>query len=304
MLLATAACAPSEERTPAPGAPGEDAGPRRILTLAPNLTEIAFAVGLGPRVVGVSDYTSFPPEAAELPHLGGLIDPNLEGMVALEPDLAILLPSQADVAARLETLGVETLTVGIEEIADLERAVAAIAARCGVEAAGRELTARLARELLRRPLPDPPRGVVVVLDRAPGRTESLLVAGPGTFVHELVTHLGATNAFADAPTRYPQVGMEEVLSRAPEAILELRPEPLDDAARRELLADWSRYPELPAVASGRVELIAGDWTLILGPRLPRLYRAIEAALATGAEAGGGEAAAEEAGKGTPAPGAG
>lgn len=262
------------------GAP-EDS-PRRIVTLAPNLTEIAFELGLGDRVVGVSDFTRWPPEAEERPRLGGLFDPNLERMVALEPDLAILLPSQDEVARNLAGLGIPTLTIGIETVAELDRAVLAIAERCGVAEAGRRLAARLRRELAPRPVPGAPPAVVVV-DRTPGRSQELLVAGPRTYFQELLERLGSENVFADAPLRYPTVGMEEVLTRAPRVIVEIRLEEEPEPVRERLLADWRRYPSLPAVANGDLYLIAGDWALVLGPRLPRLYAELEAVLRSAAD---------------------
>lgn len=269
VVAAAVGCTPA----PAPDPASAGAAPERILTLAPNLTEIAFALGLGDRVVGVGDYVSWPAEARELPALGGLFDPNLERAVALEPDLALVLPSQDRVARHLERVGVATLTVGIETLEDLEAAVLAIAERCGVPGAGRELARRLRRELAPRPVPGAPATMVSV-DRPPGRTEGVLVAGPGTHFHELLERLGAQNAFADAPVRYAEVGLEEVLARSPGAVLELRPEPPAEDARARLLADWRRFPDL----RGRTRVIAGDWTMVLGPRVPTLYRAMEQAL--------------------------
>lgn len=251
--------------------------PRRLLALAPNLAEIAFALGLGPRVVGVSDYTTWPPAAVKLPRLGGLFDPNVERMVALEPDLALLLPSQEDVAERLRGVGVDTLTVPMESLEDLDRAIVRIARRCGVPTAGEALGARLGKELAPRPVAGAP-ATVISIDRPPGRTEDLLVAGPGTYLQELLARLGAANAFADAPVRYPQVGMEEVLGRAPGLIVELQPHPLTAAARGRLLADWRRFPTLPAVAAGHLTVISGSETMLIGPRLPDLYRRLERAV--------------------------
>ncbi|MFP3941028.1 MAG: helical backbone metal receptor, partial [Thermoanaerobaculia bacterium] len=274
--LAAVGCGPVDPaRAPAPfptSGAGEPA-PERILTLAPNLTEIAFALGLGDRVAGVSEYASWPAEARELPSLGGLFDPNLERAVALEADLAILLPSQDRVARHLERAGVDTLTVELETLDDLEAGIVAIGERCGAAAAGRALVARLRRELAPRPVQGAPETMISV-DRPPGRTEGVVVAGPGTHFHELLGRLGAENAFADAPGRYPEIGLEEVLARSPGAVLELRPEPLPEAARERLLADWRRFPEL----RGGARVIAGDWAMVLGPRLPTLYRAMERAL--------------------------
>ncbi len=265
--------APSPASAPA----AKEAAPRRILALSPNLAEIAFALGLGSRVVGVSSFTTWPPAAAKLPRVGGLFDPNVERMVALEPDLALLLPSQEDVAERLRAVGVDTLTVSLESLEDLNRTVVRIARRCAVPEAGRALAGRLRKELAPRPVPGAPR-TVISIDRPAGRTENLLVAGPGTYLQELLGRLGAENAFSDAPVRYPQVGMEEVLGRAPGLIVELQPRPLDTAGRRSLLADWRRFPTLPAVAAGHLTVISGPETLVIGPRLPELYRRLEQAV--------------------------
>src|SRR5689334_1303434 len=76
--------------------------PQRIVALAPNLSETLFALGLGDRVVGVGDFSTWPPEAADKPRLGGLFDANLERIVSLKPDLAVLLPSEKDLAAKLQ----------------------------------------------------------------------------------------------------------------------------------------------------------------------------------------------------------
>lgn len=283
LTLVLAACGSPGAEDDGP-APAPAAAPRRLVTLAPNLTEIAFALGLGDRVVGVGSYATWPPEVRELPRLGGLVDPDLERILALEPDLALLLPSQEEVARRLEAVSIETLVVPVETLDDLEAAILAVARRCRAGAAARDLVASLRRELAPRPVPGAPHTAVVV-NRAPGRTEGLLVAGPGTWYDELLGRLGAANAFADAPLRYPQVGVEEVLARAPGALLELRPEPPSDPLRRRLAADWQGFPTLPAAARGSVFVIGGDWALSLGPRVPLLYRRMEEALRAGAAKG-------------------
>lgn len=270
----------------APAPPSQSARPERIVTLAPNLTEIVFELGLGDRVVGVSEYAAWPPEVESLPRLGGLFDPNLEGMIALEPDLAIVLPSQETVARHLAGVGVPSLTVGIETVGDLERAVREIAERCGVPEAGEALASRLARELAPRPVPGAPPAVVVLEDDTgeSGTQGGLLVAGPGTFYQELLERLGSENVFADAPMRYPVVGVEEILGRAPRAIVQVSSRELPAGARERLLADWRRrYPNLPAAASGDIYLVDAPWSVVLGPRTPKLYDALEEALRRAAE---------------------
>lgn len=256
------------------------AGCERLLTLAPNLTELAFALGLGDRVVGVSDYSRWPAEAARLPRVGGLFDPSFEAMVALQPDLAVALPSEEDVAAKLRAVEVDVLTLSIESLDDVAAAGRTFARRCGVAEAGEEL----ARDLERRLAPPdrPPLSgetVALVVGRPPGRLADLYLAGPGTFLDELIRRLGGENAFADSGVRYPQVSPEEILAREPDWIVELHGEPVDDERRRAQAADWQRFPQLPAVREGRVVVLGADYALVPGPRLPLLYQRLAEELA-------------------------
>ncbi len=252
--------------------------PQRIIALTPSLVEILFALGLGDRVVGVGDYVFWPPEAVSKPRIGGLFNPNLERIVSLKPDLAVLLPSERDLAGRLNPLGVEVLVVPDETLAEVEGSFLTLADRCDVPAAGKRLAARWRSELAPRPLPGPPLKVMISVGRSAGRLGEVTAAGRGTFYHELLTRLGAVNVFADAPTRYPQVGLEEIVARQPDLILELRPDPLTPEKKAAVVRDWQALPQIPAVRDGRVVVIAGDYTMLPGPRLPRLYGEMREAL--------------------------
>ncbi len=277
-LLTLAGCRAGEVAAPAAAA----RTPTRLVTLAPSLTETAYALGLGDRVAGVSDYSAWPPAAAAKPRLGGLYNPDLERIVALRPDLVLLLPSQRDLAAKLTALGLASRIVPSDSLQDVERAFVTVGDLCGAGALGRTLAARFHAALAPRraalAADGRPLAVLLVAGREPGRLANLLAAGPGTFLDELLTRLGGRNVFADAPVRYPQVALEEVVARAPDVILELQNDPLPPAAERRLAADWQSLPRVPAVAGGRIETIAGNYVLIPGPRLPLLYDAMAAAL--------------------------
>lgn len=273
-LLAGAGPAPSPTGTA--GAP-----PRRIVAVAPSAVELLFALGLGDRVVGVGNYVTWPPEATRLPRLGGLLDPQLETVAYLRPDLAVLLPSERELGERLLALGVDVLVVPHESLADVERAAAAVAERAGVRQAGAGFAARWREELAPAPLPGRPR-VLLVVARQPGELGRPLVAGPGSFLAELLDRMGAANVFADAALPWPQVSLEEVVARDPELIVELQPQAPTAAEAAALRADWQRLPTLSAARAGRVIVLGGDHTLIPGPRLPRLYRELRAAVAAAA----------------------
>jgi iron complex transport system substrate-binding protein len=278
LLLLPALSGCREERRAAPPAAASSETCRRVIALTPSLVETLFVLGLGDRVVGVGDYSTWPPEVASRPKLGGLFNPNLEKVVTLAPDLAVLLPSERDLGAKLQPLGVDFLIVPNESLADIERSFGIIARRCGVPKAGERLAAQWRKDLAPNPLPGPPPRVMFSVSRQAGSVADVLVAGEGTFYDELLQRLGAVNVFADSPTLYPQVSLEEVVARAPDVILEVRIEAVSPEAARRLKEDWRALPTLPAVRSGRIELIVGDHVVIPGPRVPRLYREIRAAL--------------------------
>ncbi len=247
--------------------------------MAPSVAEIVFDLGLGDRVVGVGDYAMWPPEVLSKPRIGGLFDVRLEKIVELQPDLAVLLPGEEQLAAQLRELGVEVLTVEHESLADVEASMLTIAERMEVEAAGRELVARFRRALEPRPLPAAVP-VLIAVTREAGNLGEILVAGPGTFYDELLGLLGVDNAFAGSALSYPQVSAEGVLRHAPRAIVELQPQQLSLDGERRLLADWRELPRLPAVEQDCLRIVAGDHVLLPGPRVTRLYRELREALAS------------------------
>ena len=272
-----AGAAPAPDPAAAPG-PAASAAPRRIIAIAPSAAELLWALGLGDRVVGVGDYVAWPPAARELPKLGGLLDPRLETVAALRPDLAVLLPSQRELGERLAALGIEVLEVPHESLDDVERAARLIAARAGSPESGERFVREWRRELAPSPLPRP-ASVALVVTREPGALGRLLIAGPGTFLDELVVRLGLRNAFADAPLAWPQVSLEEILARRPDVIVELQAESPTPAEAAALRRDWAALAHLPAARDGRIVVLGGDHALVPGPRLPRLYRELRAALA-------------------------
>ncbi len=265
------------ERAAAP----EETVPERIIALAPSAAETMHVLGLGDRVVGVGEYVKWPPELAAKPRLGGLFNPDFESIVALRPDLAILLESEESLRARLEAVGVEVLTVPSDSLGDVERAIELVAARCGVRERGDEVLKQWRLELLPQPLSLEPEGgvlsVALVVGRDPQRLGDMVVAGPDTFFDELLSRLGALNAFADVEARYPQIGVEEILRRQPDVVLEVQPFFVHERRAEELHRDWRELGR-GAATMPCVAIVQGDHVLVPGPRLPSVYRQLRDAL--------------------------
>jgi iron complex transport system substrate-binding protein len=271
-LALAAGCA----RAPAPP-PERVADPRRVVALAPSLVEILYELDLGDRVVGVGDYCRYPPEAEGKPRLGGLFDPHLEEITRLEPDLAILLPSEERLRRHLEALDVEVLTVASESLDEIAEATMTVARRFSVGERGGAFVRGWREALAPRPLAGRPR-VMLAVSRQRGTVADALSAGPGTFYHELLERMGAVNVFADAASLYPQVSLEEAMQRLPEAIIDLRAEQPSAESAAALRADWEPLRGVPALERECYAVIGGDWVLLPGPRVPELYRRMRAVL--------------------------
>jgi len=203
-----------------------------------------------------------------------LFDSRLESIAGLDPDLAVLLPSEERLRGHLEKMGVEVLTVRSETIADVEEMAVLIGQRCGVEEASEEFLQTWRSELDPKTPWESVR-VLLSVTREPGRMADVLVSGPDTFLHELIDRLGAVNVMADAQLAYPQVGLEEIIIRQPEVVIELQASP---GNYESLDLDWARLAGEVSLARVCVKVVAGDHVLIPGPRLPRLYRELEEAL--------------------------
>ena len=265
MLMGTGAAAPVP-------AFGDEPAPGRIVSLAPSVTEVLFAVGAGDRVVGVTDWCDWPPEARLLPKVGGHVDPNLEVVVSLRPDLVIYEVAAADVGERLERLGLRTLAVEQRHLEGILSSLILVGDACGTPAVAlevsRDLTARL--EAVRISVRDrrPVRALVVIgRDLAGGELRDVYVAGRGTFLGELLEAAGGVNACPVDAVRYPTLSREALMRLAPEVIIELAPELGDDPRGPErLVAAW-RALQVPAGRNDRVYVITDDAPMIPGPRV-------------------------------------
>jgi iron complex transport system substrate-binding protein len=258
--------------------------PRRIVSLAPSLTETLFALGLGDRVVGVTRYCAHPSEVADLPKVGGHLDPNFEAIVSLEPDLVVAIPSSHENRLRLESLGIRVLEVDQHDVEAVLESVSSVADACGVSDRGSALRAELEDQLARVASAVEgarrPRAVVVVGHQAgEGAVRSVWAAGPDTFYEGVLKIAGGVNAVGRGVARYPELSREGLASLDPDVVLDviagLEERNLDPDDVR---AEWMHLSELRAAREDRIFVLAGDQMVVPGPRLPEMVEAVARAL--------------------------
>ena len=259
--------------------------PLRIVSLIPAVTEMIFAMGEGARVVGVSNYDRYPPEVAAIARVGGLLDPNVERLLGLRPDLVIVYDTQRELKQRLERAEIPSYLYGHRDLSDITRTVRAVGARIGSPDAANRVASRMESDLdaVRGSVARLPRvRVLLVFGRDAGSLRHLDASGGYGFLHDMVEAAGGDNVFADIRQQSVQTTTEMILARRPEAIIELR---YGDSAKslnvKRELAAWDALPSVPAVKNHKVHMLVGDEFVVPGPRVVDATRKLATALHPG-----------------------
>jgi iron complex transport system substrate-binding protein len=266
-LLAGAGCRSAPESTTT----AEAMTPQRIISCAPNLTEMLFALGAGDRLIGVTRYCRYPPEAARIAPLGDLFSPNLEAMVAARPDLIVLVPGNRKIQEFFAANpGPKILeTNACETIAEIEATVRQLG---GVVGAGRRAEAIVAGiesglDSLRAEYAG--RGPVrylMILGHDQATLEQIYVTGQATYLTELAALSGGMNVVDESLGRYPIVTREAIIAMNPEVIFErfLGDNPATDEQKKAMIALWDSLPTLDAVRNGRIVVLDDNHVTING----------------------------------------
>ena len=255
--------------------------PRRIVSLVPSVTESLFAIGAGPQVVAVSSFDREPPQVLRLPKVGALVDPDVERIISLEPDLVIVYGSQTDLRAQLERARIATWPYTHAGLADVLKTIEALGQTTGHATEAARVTAAIERQLAgvrARAAGRARPGVLLVFGREPGTLRNIYASGGTGFLHDLVELAGGRNVFADVARESVQASTEVILARRPEIVIELQPEATGAAAAREAVAAWSALPSVPAVRAGRIHVLTGSDLVVPGPRVGRAAERLAAAI--------------------------
>lgn len=255
--------------------------PARIISVIPAVTEMLFALGAGDRVVGVGSFDTYPPGIEKLPRVGALLDPDLERILSLKPDLVAVYGSQVDLRRQLERANIPLFDYRHAGLADVTTTIQALGERIGNAGEARALTSRIEARLaaVRRRVEGLPRPrVLVVFGRERLALRAIYASGGVGFVHDMVAVAGGDNVLADVRREAVQATTELILARRPDLILELRADPLTEAEVRQEIATWAQLQGVPAVRNQRVHIVSDPRTVVPGPRVAEGVEAIASVL--------------------------
>ena len=269
VLLLVLGCSRREEAAPAPGSTQI-----RVISLTPSATEVLAALGATQLIVGVDDYSVFPPEVKALPKVGSFLSPNLETIVSLKPTLVVVDDVHGPAAGAMRDAGLVIVECPIHAIPDVKKALVTIGSRIGRGAEATRVVDEIetAIETARANRPAKRPRVLAILDREAKGLGNLVAAGPGSWIDELLAITGGENVLAASPVRYPKLSMEEVLRGRPDVILDL------SFAGRGGVDVWSAV-EVPAVKQGRVVALSDPALTAPSPRIKHALEMVAGAIA-------------------------
>jgi iron complex transport system substrate-binding protein len=243
--------------------------PRRIISLAPNVTEILFSLGLGDHIVGVTSFCDYPPEAKSKTKIGGMSNPSLEAVLTLQPDIVVMTTdgNPKEFEERLRSLNLKTVVVTARRLAELPQGIRDLGTALNVKDRADSLAMTIENKITKltmdkkSSLVTRPPSLKVLFIVWP---EPLIVAGPLTAMDDAITVLGHQNIASGTKSEYPKYSLEEVIRQAPDVIIIGKASGMDmEAVSKGIL---QKLASVPAVKTGRVCYI-GDNLYRLGPRV-------------------------------------
>jgi iron complex transport system substrate-binding protein len=245
--------------------------PARIISLAPSITEMLFAMEAGEQLVGVTDFCDFPPDALKKPKVG-YSNPNLESLVALQPDLVVAPHDflKPDVIGKLEQLKIPVFILADKNVEGIFVHIQTLGRIVGRSSKADTIAMQLRQQVAviqRRIEGRIPVRMLYVLNSQP-----LITVGPGGFIDQLIRMAGGTNVAANSATPYPRLSMEAVLQEDPEVLV--FPVGKAEGISESEQQTWRQWSTMTAVKQGRLHQISADWLNRPGPRIARGLEAL------------------------------
>ena len=250
------------------------AAPKRIVSLAPSITETLYAVGLADRIVGVTRFCNYPADALTRDKVGGYFDPNYEAILRLAPDLVVILSGDDDTVRRLAELDLSVMVIDHTTIEGILDSIQVFGNMSGQRDASlamvEDIRARMSVIADRtRDLPNPRVLVSAGRSLGTGSLEDVYIAGRGGFYDRMLKAAGGVNAYEGA-ILFPAVSAEGIIEMNPDVILEMVADPdIQGTDSESIIAEWDELPNVSAVKNRRVHVFTNDYTVIPGPRFIR-----------------------------------
>jgi len=254
----------------------------KIVCLAPNLCEITFALGCGDLIVGVSDFCEYPPECEKKLHVGGLLNPNFEAIISSGCNVAFLVPEEKWIGEKLKNFGIKYYVFRDYTISDILDSIKKIGDITGKREKAREIFKHFVDEVNRLKKENKSlkkrKKILVVVGRSEGKVRNVYIAGKGTFLDEIIQLAGGKNCY-NGKLKYPQVGVEGILSMNPDVIFELIPDKnFKNKTLERMKRDWMALSEINAVKNGRIFFIEDTSFVVPGMRFLDAVKKLKAYL--------------------------
>jgi len=235
-----------------------DNSPKRIVSLSPNLTQVIYALGDLDSVVGVTVYDEFPPEVVDLPKVGGWINPNYEAILALKPDLVVIMKDQdISFGDKLRELGLKTFTAkSNDSISDILQSITDLGQMLGKEEQAQKLTGYIKTNLDQineKNKNSGKKSVLLVVGRNPGSLEDIYVIGTNNYINELIELAGGENIIKNERNAL-KITKESIFSLNPEVIIEINH--LKQDREDQILEIWKSLKQVDAVKNDQVYVLS------------------------------------------------
>jgi iron complex transport system substrate-binding protein len=251
------------------------ARPQRIVSIVPSVTEMLFAMDAGPRVVGVGNFDRYPPEALTRTKVGGLIDPDVERIISLKPDLVVVYGTQSDLRTQMERASIPIYLYQHAGLADITSTIRDLGARIGNVKESTALAGQIEADIAdvkRRVAGRPRPRTLLVFGRDAETLRGIYASGGIGFLHDMLEAAGGANVFADVKRQSIQTTSELAVARAPEVIVGIGVDTASSAGRN--LSAWDTLTAIPAVRTKRVYQLRGDGMMNPGPRMSQSVRRV------------------------------
>ena len=256
----------------------------RIVSMAPSLTECLFAIGAGDRVVGDTTFCTYPPEAAELPKIGGYTDANYEKLYTLKPDMVVLLDEHVAAVERLRALGIPCARLDTSTMPSILNTLQTLGNLLDEQEKSQAIVAEIQErmsEIRKRTAHAPQRRVLISIGRnmGTGTLSDIYVVGRNTLYHEMLETIGAENVYTGS-LEYAHMSQEGIMRLAPDVVIDLIPD-LGTSVQmtvEEVRAQWNALENIPAVKSGQVYVCDDDYVCVPGPRFILVFEDIARAV--------------------------